>query len=120
MLQLMTYYLVGALNTAFGYGVYALLVFVGVNMFLAQLIATVVGVIFNYFTYSRCVFRDASGSVRQFIIAYVGQYLVNLGSLVALSRVIGDPYIAGLAALLVTSVVFYVLLKEWVFRVARS
>jgi putative flippase GtrA len=116
MRQLITYYLVGALNTAFGYGVYAFLVFAGVNMFLAQLMATVIGVLFNYFTYSRAVFRTKSGSVSQFVMAYVVQYLINLGSLMALSKVIADPYVAGLIALLFTSLLFYLLLKKLVFR----
>ena len=116
MRQLLVYYAVGIVNTLFGYGVYAALVFVGMNMFVAQFVATVVGVVFNYFTYSRAVFRGSRGAIGQFIVAYIVQYLFSLGALAGLSRLIPNPYLAGLGALIVTSLVFYLLLKRWVFR----
>jgi len=121
MRQLLAYYAVGIVNTLFGYGVYALLVFVGMNMFVAQFVATVIGVIFNYFTYSRAVFRGSRGAIGQFIVAYLGQYLISLGALAGLSRFVTNPYLAGLGALIVTSLAFYLFLKRWVFlpRVAR-
>ena len=46
------YYMVGAVNTLFGYGVYASLLLMGLQMYVAQVTAHVMGVIFNYFTYS--------------------------------------------------------------------
>ena len=116
MRQLLAYYAVGVVNTLFGYGVYALLVFAGMNLFLAQFVATVVGVVFNYFTYSRAVFRGSRAAVGQFVIAYAGQYLVSLAALAVLSRLTPNPYVAGLGALIVTSLVFYLFLKRWVFR----
>lgn len=116
MIQLLAYYGVGFVNTAFGYGLYALLVFAGMNIFLAQMVATVFGVIFNYFGYSRVVFRDRRGSILQFVAAYIGQYLVSLVCLATLSKVTTNPYAAGFGALVVTSLVFYVFLKRWVFR----
>lgn len=116
MRQLLAYYAVGVVNTLFGYGIYALLVFAGLNMFVAQLVATAVGVVFNYFTYSRAVFRGSRGAIGQFIVAYMGQYLFSLGALAGLSRFVPNPYLAGLGALIVTSLVFYLLLKRWVYR----
>jgi len=85
-------------------------------MFVAQFIATVIGVIFNYFTYSRAVFRGSRGAIGQFIVAYLGQYLISLGALAGLSRLFPNPYLAGLGALIITSLVFYLVLRRWVFR----
>ena len=116
MRQLLAYYAVGIVNTLFGYGVYAALVFIGMNMFVAQFVATVIGVSFNYFTYSRAVFRGSRGAIGQFIVAYLGQYVFSLGALAGLSRLVPNPYLAGLGALIVTSLAFYLFLKRWVFR----
>jgi putative flippase GtrA len=48
MKQLWRYYQAGIVNTAFGYGMYALLLSVGLWMYAAQLVAHVLGACFNY------------------------------------------------------------------------
>ena len=67
--QLIRFYQAAAINTAFGYGTYALLVFAGANLYVAQIVAQVLGVTFNYFVYSRHVFRDRQGSKASFVLA---------------------------------------------------
>ena len=57
--QFWAYVRVGVVNAAFGYGVYALLLFVGINLFAAQIIAHGLGMAFNYFMFRRHVFRDS-------------------------------------------------------------
>lgn len=47
----------GAINTLFGYALYASLVAIGLHIYLAQVVAHVIAVAFNYVTYSRHVFR---------------------------------------------------------------
>jgi len=51
--EIIRYYQAGALNAAFGYGLYVGLVWLGLGMYAAQLVAHLLGVAFNYFTYSR-------------------------------------------------------------------
>ena len=114
--QLIRFYQAAAINTLFGYGVFALMIWLGVNLYVAQLIAQVLGVSFNYFTYSRHVFRDRSASKGSFILAYLGNYLVNLALLAGLSKVIASPYVAGLAATIGASIVNYLALRSLVFR----
>jgi putative flippase GtrA len=113
--RLFRYYQAGMVNTAFGYGLYALFVALGLNMYVAQIIAHVLGVTFNYFTYSRHVFHDASGSKLRFLVSYALNYLAGLAALAAASRVIGSPYAAGLVAVLVVSIANYFVLKHAVF-----
>ena len=113
--QLWRYYQVGIVNTAFGYGMYALFVAAGLNMYVAQILAHLLGVAFNYISYSRHVFRDASASKPRFIASYALNYLLGLAALAAVSRVVASPYLAGFLAVLFVSVVNYFVLRHAVF-----
>lgn len=114
--QLVRYYQAGIVNTAFGYGAYAALVALGLNMFLAQLVAHVAGTVFNYWTYSRYAFRGSAPARGRFILSYVFTYLLSLACLAAASRIIASPYLAGLAAVILVSLLNYVILSTLVFR----
>lgn len=114
--KLIRYYGVGAINTAFGFGLYSLLVFLGVNLFLAQLVAHVSGTIFNYFTYSRHVFRGHRRSPAAFAGAYVFNYLLGLGLLALAHLLVSNPYGAGLLTLFVGTAINYFVLRRFVFR----
>lgn len=118
--ELWRYGQAGALNAAFGFGTYAVLVWFGLGIFVAQLFATLLGTAFNYVTYSRHVFRQATASKLRFASSYGFNYLVSVAALVAASRLIASPYIAGLVAILFTAAINYVVLKNLVFVGARS
>lgn len=113
--EMFRYYQAAIVNTVFGYSLYALFVAVGLNMYVAQLVGHVIGVIFNYFTYSRHAFRGTEGSKLRFAFAYVANYLVGLAMLALWSFVIESPYLAGFAALIMASVVNYFVLRHLVF-----
>ena len=114
-MRLWRYYQAGIVNTAFGYGLYAFFVAVGFNMYLAQITGHVLGVAFNYFTYSQHAFREFSGSKARFVLSYAGNYLLGLFALATISTVVRSPYIAGLAAVLFVSIINYFILKHLVF-----
>ena len=116
LLELWRYGQAGAVNAAFGFLTYSLFVWLGLNIFAAQIIATILGTAFNYFTYSRHVFRAAAPAKLRFALSYVGNYLVSLFMLAAASRVVESPYVAGLIAIVATAVVNYFALKYLVFR----
>ncbi|RSV42512.1 GtrA family protein [Sphingomonas sp. ABOLE] len=120
LLELWRYYQMGVLNTAFGLGMYSLLVWLGMNMFLAQLTAHLLGMAFNYFTYSRHVFRDAGPAKVRFALSYGVNYVIGLAMLAAVSRVVASPYIAGLAAAVLVSIINYFLLSRMVFKKAAA
>lgn len=114
--QLIRFYQAAAINTLFGFGVYALMIRLGVNLYVAQAIAQVLGVTFNYFTYSRHAFRDREASKRSFVLAYIGNYLVNLALLAIFARLVHSAYLAGLAATIAASLINYIVLRSLVFR----
>jgi putative flippase GtrA len=111
------YYQAGIVNTAFGYGLFALFVAIGLNMYLAQVVAHLIGVTFNYFTYSRHAFHDSDISKSRFVMSYGMNYLLGLAALWAVSHVFPSPYAAGFIAILFVSAVNYLVLRKWVFTV---
>jgi putative flippase GtrA len=54
--EIVRFLVAGVINTAFGYGLYAGLIWLGLDRYAAQAIGYVLGTGFNYFTYSRGVF----------------------------------------------------------------
>jgi len=112
------YYKVGVINTLFGYGLYALLVSIGLQIFVAQIVGHVIGVTFNYFSYSRYVFQDGSASKLRFLLSYTLNYLIGLASLALAVKLLSSPYSAGLVAMLVTSITNFIVLRRYVFTSA--
>ena len=114
--RMIRYYGAGAVNTAFGFGLYSLLVYVGLNLFVAQIVSHVCGSVFNYVTYSRHVFRDRRRSPVAFAGAYAFNYLMGLGLLAAAHQLTPNPYLAGLLGLIVGTAINYFVLRRFVFR----
>jgi putative flippase GtrA len=114
--ELVRFYQAAVLNTVFGIGAYLVLVALGVNMYAAQAISHVMGMAFNYFTYSRHVFRGSKPAKTRFIASYGLHYLLGLAALAGISQFIDNPYIAGIGAALAVSVVNYFILRNLVFK----
>ncbi len=113
--RLWRYYQAGIVNTAFGYGLYALFVALGLNIYVAQVIAHLLGMAFNYVTYSRHAFHDSDVSKSRFVLSYAVNYLIGLAALWAASQFIASPYLAGFIAVGIVSLINYFILKHWVF-----
>jgi putative flippase GtrA len=109
------YYQAGIANMAFGFSLFAIFVWVGFNIYLAQICSHTLGVAFNYFTYSRYTFSGNQGSKFRFILSYVGNYVLGVGALAALTQYISSSYVAGFLATVLVSVVNYFVLKRLVF-----
>lgn len=118
--RLWRYYQAGIVNTAFGYGLYALFVALGFNMYVAQIVAHLLGMTFNYFTYSRHAFHDSTVSKSRFIASYAVNYLLGLAALWGASQFIPSPYLAGIVAVVIVSLLNYLILRHWVFTVPRQ
>lgn len=115
LVELWRYYQAGLVNTAFGLGAYALLVWLGLNIFAAQFIAHFAGVVFNYLTYSRHVFRNAAPAKLRFAISYGVNYLLGLATLAIVASMVASPYVAGFITALLVSFVNYFTLKYLIF-----
>jgi len=113
--RLWRYYQAGIVNTAFGYGLFALFVALGLNMYVAQIASHLLGMAFNYFTYSRHAFHDSDVSKSRFIASYAVNYLLGLCALWAVSQAVASPYLAGFIAVAIVSLINYFILKHWVF-----
>lgn len=110
------YYQAGIVNTAFGYGVFAVLIWLGMNLYLAQIVSHVLGMTFNYFTYSRHAFAGHTTTKTRFILSYAGNYLLGLATLWIIATVVHSPYLAGFIATVIVSLINYFVLKRLVFR----
>jgi|688.fasta_scaffold981419_1 putative flippase GtrA len=109
--------LVGILNTAFGYGVYAAMLWVGLNYAAAATVSTVVGVLFNFKTTGRLVFDSKDNRLLlKFVGVYAVLYVANIGGLAVLTRAGLSAYIAGLIMLIPAAVLGFILNKTLVFK----
>ena len=114
--RLLRYYQAGAVNTAFGYGLFAMMIWGGFNLYAAQVFAYVLGTAFNYLTFSRYTFADQAADKTRFALSYAVNYLANLAVLWGFDQFIHSPYLAGFLTILVVSALNYVVLKRFVFR----
>lgn len=120
LVEILRYLVAGVINTAFGYGLYAGLLWLGLGRYGAQAIGYVLGTGFNYVTYSRGVFRDAGPAKLRFALSYAGNYLINLAGLALVSRLVANPYAAGAITTMGVVVLNYLVLRRLVFRAGAS
>ncbi len=66
-------------------------------------------------TYSRHAFRGAAPAKGRFVLSYAINYLIGLGFLALFSALVTSPYLAGLLAIVATSLVNYFALSRFVF-----
>lgn len=110
---------VGVLNTVFGYAVYAILIFVNVPYLTALFVATVAGVIFNYFSFGRMVFHGHGGwfIFGKFVTAYGVVYLVNAALLRALTKdFFFSPYVGQVICIPLSVLLSWLLMNYWVYK----
>ncbi|MCX7194008.1 MAG: GtrA family protein [Proteobacteria bacterium] len=110
---------VGLLNTAFGYGIYAGLVFIELPYLIALFLATVAGVIFNYFTIGGMVFKARSGwrVFGRFIAAYVIVYIVNAALLGIMTNLFHlGPYLGQIVCIPPNVMTGWILMNYWVYK----
>ena len=110
---------IGVLNTLFGYGIYACLVFIGMPMLTSLFVATVLGVIFNYWSFGRVVFKVKGGwfVFGKFIVAYTAVYLINAALLSVLTE--GEylnAYFAQAVCILPSVLISWLMMNRWVYK----
>lgn len=113
--------LVGGLNTAFGYAVFAICILIGIAYPLAALISTVLGALFNFKSYGTLVFASHDNRlIFRFLAVYGICYLVGLVPL-AWAKAHGVPilWMAAICMLPMAALAF-TLQRVLVFRAERS
>lgn len=107
---------VGVLNTAVSYGVYALLLALGLGLPSAGLLSLVAGVSFGFLAQGRLVFGQLSyASLFRFGLAWAVMYGVHLGIVTGLLQFGISPYAGALMALPVLALLSYFVLRDFVF-----
>jgi len=111
------YIIIGGVNTLFGYSVFAIFLFLGFHYSLSVLIATVLGVFFNFQTYGKLVFRSHSNHlIGKFILVYVLIYFINVLLIALLDFFRVDLFIAGVIVLFPSAYFGYLLNKRLVWK----
>lgn len=119
--RFLRFLLVGGLNTAFGFAVYAVLIRLGLHYSAAAALATVLGVLFNFRTYGSLVFGGARARrLPRFVAVYATLYLVNVVGIGALVHAGASSLLAGLVLLLPVAALGYLLNARFVFRGLRA
>ena len=115
--------LVGALNTLFGYFSFATLILIGLDYKYAVLLATIIGVLFNFQTAGRLVFGSKNNKlIFRFVLVYVVTFLLNVEALRIVDAIDIDieqktkMLIAGAILVLPMAVISFILMKLFVFR----
>ena len=116
--QAVKFLLVGILNTAFGYGLFSLFIYAGLHYSLAVLLSTIFGIMFNFKTIGKLVFKsDDNSLIFKFIFVYIITYFLNIFFL-WLFKWLGfdNMYINGFLLLIPLAAVSFLLNKFFVFR----
>jgi putative flippase GtrA len=104
---------VGVLNTAFGLGLYWLLLAAGLPAQPALALSFAIGVIWNYFTHARLVFGTGGyGRMPAYLGAYGAIYLLNALCLQMLLGAGTDKYLAQAILVLPMAMVAFVLISR--------
>lgn len=109
--------LVGILNTAFGYGAFALLMYSGFHYSAAVVLSTIAGILFNFKTTGVLVFKNKDNSlIFKFIAVYTlvcitGIIILRLAQIAHINL-----YLAGLVSTGICAVTAFLLNKNWVFK----
>lgn len=108
---------VGGINTVFGYGIFALFIFCGMHYIIATLLATVMGILFNFKSTGGIVFKNKdNGLIFRFFSVYAITFILNVLFLKFALYSNFNIYIASFAITIPMAFVSYLLQRNLVFR----
>lgn len=114
--RFMHFLAVGGINTLLGFAIYSFAIINGAEVWVALMVSTITGTLFNFFTTGRYVFREPSLlRFPRFGICYLFIYGLNLTSLEVLSLWLADKIFSQLILLFPIAVLSYFLMSKFVF-----
>ena len=117
----MKFLFVGALNTAFGYSVYALFVTLHASHNVALTIQYILGVLWNFKTTGVIVFKNHDNTrIVRFFLSYVVTYSINLVCLNILVNIGIGKYLSQAIMVLPMAVLSFIIFKTFVFKVKNK
>lgn len=115
--KLFRFFLVSGLNTLFGYGLFALLIYWGLDYPIALFISTIAGILFNFKTIGSLVFKSNNNIlIFKFFGVYGITYLCNVAGLAFFKTLNLNTYIAGAILLVPVGLLAFILNKTFVFK----
>lgn len=115
--KFMKFLFVGAMNTAFGYFIYALFLTLHASHNIALTIQYILGVLWNFKTTGVIVFKNRDNTrIIKFFLSYVFTYSINLICLNALIALDVNKYLAQAIMVLPIAVLSFLIFKKFVFK----
>jgi putative flippase GtrA len=115
--QLITFIIVGMINTLVGYGLFCSFIALGLHHLLAITLSFIVGVLFNFQTIGRFVFQKHDRRLMtKFILVYAFLYVFNVVCLEGLTLFMHNWYINGAIVTVFAAIISFILNKCWVFK----
>ncbi len=119
--SLIRFFLVSGLNTIFGYGIFAILLYTGLVYEIALLISTICGVIFNFKTIGSLVFGNKSFYlIFKFVFVYGIVYFFNVIGIKILKSYSMNVYLSAAILILPMALLAFTLNKNFVFNQKKS
>jgi putative flippase GtrA len=123
LIQFIKFNIVGIINTAITYGIYSLLVYLGVHHQIAVLCDYTFGIMISFFFNKHMTFkikeRTSPGMLFRMILSYVFILGVNMAALwVLVDTLLFNKYLSQIAALALVSVLSFTAQKFFVFRIS--
>jgi putative flippase GtrA len=115
--RFLRFLVIGTLNTAFSYSLYALGLYLGLPFYLASLVALILGIFFSFFTQGRFVFDvPLQGRFPRFVAIWMLIYVVNILVIRFIAIFDVNYYLAGMLALVPTTLLSFFLQRYLVFQ----
>ena len=118
--QRIRFLIVGGINTAVGYGTFAVLVFCGLHYIAAHVVATVVGtacsyILNKYFTFKQ--YKKSFAEVCRFVLVYITSFISGIVILYVMVTLMSlNAYFAGMLNLVFTTLISWFGHKYFSFR----
>jgi putative flippase GtrA len=115
--QFARFLVVGAINTIFGYSVFAVFIWAGLAYPAAIGLATILGVAFNFQSTGRLVFGGALAErLPSFLVVYGLGYAVNVGAVAILLSLGLNVYAANAVTIAPLAMLTFLLQRRFVFQ----
>ena len=114
--QFVTFLFVGTLNTACGYALFAFFLFMGCHYMVAALLSTCLGVLINFQTTGKIVFKNKNNRLlMHFIGVHAVLYFWNISLIKIIHLWVTNLYLAGAIATVFMAFTSFYLNKRFVF-----
>ena len=118
--QFIVFLCVGIMNTVFGYAIFAFFIFLKAPYYLAFLFAALLGLVFNFITTGRIVFKNKSFKIiYKFVFVSVIMYFLHIFLIKIINLQINNFYISGLMTMSLTALIAFYFNKK-IFTIKNS